>query len=141
MGILDAQSEARFAADDVHVESADGEMRRDLVVVGFGAERLRLRGRAGDEKIRREAAGRRVQCYDFAVEMEDCEMRGAAAGEVDLVVSGRADGVVAGLEPLETGEREPAVRLQEICDVLFAPGGEILLPGSLLRGCGSGEQH
>ena len=44
MRILDAQGEAGFAADDVHVESADREMRGDFVVVGFGAESLRLRG-------------------------------------------------------------------------------------------------
>ena len=97
MGILDAQSEARFAADDVHVERADGQMRRNFVVIGFGAERLRLRGRARHQKIRRESAGRGIESDDFAFKVKNREMRGAAGGEMDLVVRSRAERIVSRL--------------------------------------------
>src|SRR6266567_1685889 len=40
MRILDAQSEALLPADDVHIQSADGDARGNLVLVGLGAKSL-----------------------------------------------------------------------------------------------------
>src|ERR1700687_2962772 len=133
MRILDAKSEAGFAPDDVHVKSADGEMRGNFVVVCLGAKRLRLRRRTRYEKVSRKFPGRRIQSDGFALEMQDRKMGGVAGAEMDFVVRRGADGVVAGLEPFKADEREPAVWLQKVCDVLRAPRGEVFLPGSLLR--------
>jgi len=141
MRILDAQGEAGFAADDIQVESADGQMGGDFVVVGFGAEGLRFRGSAGDEKICGESAGWGIQRDGFAFEMKDGEMRRATGSEMNLVVGSGADGVVAGLEPFEASEREPAVGLEEIGGVGGAPGGEVFLPGGVLRGDGDGKKR
>src|SRR5712664_401864 len=44
MRILDAKSEARLAPDHVHVESADGEMRGNFIVVRFGPQGFRFCG-------------------------------------------------------------------------------------------------
>ena len=55
-----------------------------------------------------KAGGRRIQGDIVTFEMEDGEVRGAFA-EMNLVVGCRAYGIVAGLQPLETNEREPAI--------------------------------
>ena len=68
-------------------------------------------------------------------------MRGAASREMDFVVGGGAERIVSGLEPFEAGEGEPAIGLQKICDVLFAPGGQIFLPGGVLREGGDGKKR
>src|SRR5712692_7706405 len=133
MRILDAKSEARLAPDHVHVESADGEMRGNFIVVRFRPQGLRFCGSPGDEEVRRESSQGRIQRDGFAFEVKDGEMRGSS-GKMDFVVVGRADGIVAALEPFKANERKPAIRLQEVRDVLRAPCGEVFLPGSLLRG-------
>ena len=46
MGILEAEGEAPLAANHVHVESADGEMRGNFIVVSFGSQGLRFGGSA-----------------------------------------------------------------------------------------------
>ncbi len=102
-GILDAKREAIFAPDDIHVQSANGEMRRNLVVVGFGAEGLRFRRSACDEEVFWKPSGGRIQGDRFSFEMKDGEMCGTG-GEMNLIVWGGADGVVAGLEPFQAGE-------------------------------------
>jgi hypothetical protein len=140
MRILNAQSEARFAEDDVHVERAGGEMRRNLVVVGFGAESLLLRGRSRHEQVRRESSGRRIQSDGFAFEMKNRKMSGVACGETDLIVRGGAERVVSGLEPFEAGEREPAIRLQQVCYILRSPCSEVFLPGGVLPENGNGKK-
>src|SRR6266478_3955638 len=133
MRILDAKSEARLPADHVDVESADGEMRGNFIVVRFGSQGLRFCGSPGDEEVRRESSQGRIQRDGFAFEVKDGEMCGSS-GKMDFVVVGRADGIVATLEPFKANERKPAIRLQEVRDVLRAPCGEVFLPGSLLRG-------
>src|SRR6266850_688799 len=112
--------------------------RRNLVVVGFSAKGLRLRRRTRNEEVRRESAGRRVQSHGLPFEMKNREMRGAARGQMNLVAGSRAERVVSKLEPFETGEGEPAVWLQKVCDMLRAPCGEVFFPRSLLRGCRRG---
>jgi hypothetical protein len=132
MGILDAQREPGFATDDVHVERADGEMRRNFVIVGFSAERLLLGVRARHEKVRRESTGRGVESDGFAFEMKYREMSGAACSEMDLVISGRPKRIVSRLEPFEAGEGEPAIGLQQVCNILRSPCCEVFLPGRVL---------
>ena len=73
--------------------------------------------------------------------MKNREMRGAAGGEMDFVVSGGAERIVSGLEPFEASEREPAIGLQKIRDVLLAPGGQFFLPGRVLREGGDGKKR
>lgn len=68
-------------------------------------------------------------------------MRGAARGKVDPIVRSRAKRIVAGLEPFESGEGEPTIRLQQVCDVLGAPRGEIFFPRLILRESWNGEQR
>src|SRR5260370_3205506 len=71
--------------------------------------------------------------------MQDAEMGGPRAcaalhgGEMNLVVCGGAERVVAGLEPFEAGEGEPAVGSQKIRDMLGAPGKQVALPRGVLR--------
>jgi len=115
-------------------------MGRNFVIVGLGAERLRLRRGARDEEVRRKTARRWIQRYGFAFEMENREMRGVSGGEMDLVVQCGTERVVSELQPFEAGEGEPAIRLQEIFDVLRAPCGEVLLPRRVLRESGYGEK-
>lgn len=131
MRILDTKSEARLAADHIHVESAGGEMERNFVVVRLGSQGLRFCGSPGDEEVRRESSGGRIQRDGFAFEVKDGEMRWSS-GEMDLVVRGGAERVVSGLEPFEAGEREPAVRLEEVRFVFRAPGSIVFLPGGVL---------
>jgi hypothetical protein len=98
MRILDAKSEARLAANHVHVESADGEMRRNFIVVCFGSQGLRFCGRPGDEEVRRESSCGRIQRDGFAFEMQEREI-GGSRGEMDFVVRRGTNGVVSRLEP------------------------------------------
>ncbi len=65
----DAKSEARLAADHVDVESADGEMRGNFIVVRFGSQGLRFCGSPGDEEVRRESSQGRIQRDGFAFEV------------------------------------------------------------------------
>ncbi len=104
MRILDAKSETGFAADHVHVESADGEMGRNFIVVRFGSQGLRFCGSPSDEKVRRKSSRGRIQRDGFAFEVKDDEMR-RSGGEIDFVGRRGADGIVAGLEPFQAGER------------------------------------
>ena len=76
MRILDAKSEARLAAEYVHIESAYGEMRRNFIVVCFGSQGLRFCGSPGDEKVRRESSRGSIQRDGFAFEVKDGKMRG-----------------------------------------------------------------
>jgi len=131
MRILDAKSEAGLAADHVHVESADGEVGGNFIVVRFGSQRLRFCRRPSDEEVRRESSGGRIQGDGFAFEVKDGEMRGPS-GEMDFVAGGRADRIVPGLEPFKAGERKPAVRLEEVRFVFCAPGSGVFLPGGVL---------
>src|SRR5258707_1104789 len=75
--IFDAKSEAGFAADHVHVESADGEMRGNFVLVRFGSQSLRFCRSPGDEEVRRESSRGRIQRDGFALEVKDSEMSGS----------------------------------------------------------------
>lgn len=129
--ILDTKSEARLAADHIHVESADGEMKGNFIVVRFGSQGLRFCGSPGYEEVRRESSRGRIQCDGFVFEMKDGEMLGSN-GEMDFVVGSRADGSVAGLEPFEADQRKPAVRLEEVRYVFFAPGSIVFLPCGIL---------
>src|SRR5690349_2885281 len=103
VGVLDAQSETGFAANDIQVEIADGHARGKFVSVAFRAKGLRLCGGAGYKKVWGEAVGRRIQGNVVTFEVQDREMRGAFA-EMNLVFGSRAYGVVAGLKPLERDE-------------------------------------
>ncbi len=102
MRIFDAESKAILAADDVQIQGADCQMWRHLVFVSFGVKRLRLRRRAGNEKVFREATVGGIQGDGFAFKMKNGEMRGPRC-EVNLVVPCRANGIVAGLEPFRAG--------------------------------------
>src|SRR6266852_3119026 len=137
MRILDAKSEARLAADHVHVEGADREMRRNFIVVGFSSQRLRFCGSPSDEKVRTESSRGRIQRDGFAFEVKDGEMRWST-GKMDFVAGSRSDGIISRLEPFKAGERQPAVRLEKVRPVFCAPGSGVFLPGSLLRRCGRG---
>ena len=139
MRILDAKGEARFAANYVHVESADGEVRRKLVFVRFGAQSLWFCRSAGDKEIRRESPGWRIQRDGFAFEVKDGEMS-RSGSEMDFVVRCGADGIFARLEPFQTGEGKPAVRLEKVCFMCFAPVGVLFFPRIFLRGCSRGQQ-
>jgi hypothetical protein len=140
MEILDAKGKARLAANHVHVESADGKMGRNLVLVGFRSQSLRFCGSAGDEKVGRESSRGRIEHNCFAFEAKNREMSGSG-GEMDFIVGRGAKGIVSGLEPLEPNERKPAVGLEKVRFVLLAPGGVVFLPGRLLRGCGHRQQR
>ena len=131
MRILDAKGEARFAADDVHVEIADGETGGNFIFVSFRPQGLRFRRSSGYQEVSRESSRRWVQRDGFAFEVQDCEVRGPT-GEVDLVVCSRTNGTVSGLEPFEANKRKPAVRLEEVRFVFFAPGSGVFLPGGIL---------
>src|SRR5215472_12131160 len=109
--VLDAQGEASFASNHIHVECANGHAWRDFVLVWFRTKRLWLRRSARQEKVLRESSGRRIESDGFSLKMQYGKACGSLR-EVNLVVSGGADGVVAGLEPFQSDEREPAVRLQ-----------------------------
>ncbi len=146
MRILDAEGETRLAADNVHVESADGDMRGNFIVVSFGSQGLRFCGSPSDEEVRRESSLRRIQRDGFSFEAEDGEMW-RSGSEMDLAVRGGAEGVVSWLEPFEADEGEPAVRLQKVYGMLRAPGSDIFLPRGVLcegrerKDCAGGEQQ
>src|SRR5712692_182809 len=131
MGIFDAKGEACFSADDIHVESADGETRRNFIFVSFCSQGLRFRRSPGYEKVSREPSRGWVQRNGFAFEVQDCEVR-RPTGEMDLVVGSRANGIVSGLEPFEANKRKPAVGLDQVHFVFFAPGSGVFLPGGIL---------
>lgn len=137
MRILDAKSEARLAADHVHVEGADREMGRNFIVVGFNSQRLRFCGSPSDEKVRTESSRGRIQRDGLAFEVKDGEMRWSTR-KMDFVAGSRSDGIISRLEPFKAGERQPAVRLEKVRPVFCAPGSGVFLPGSLLRRCGRG---
>jgi len=65
--------------------------------------------------------------------MQDAGVRGTAGGQMNRVVDCGTDSIVAGEQPLESYQRQPAVGLLKVGGVLHTPCGEILLPGSLLR--------
>ncbi len=131
MRILDAESEAGLAADHVHVESANGQMGGNFIVVRFGSQGLRFCGGPSDEEVRRESSRGRIQRDGFAFEVKDGEMR-RPSGEMHFVAGGRAYGIIAGLEPFKAGERKPAVRLEEVRFVCCTPGSGVFLPGGVL---------
>ena len=137
MRILDPKSKARLAADHVHVEGADREMRRNFIVVGFSSQRLRFCGSPSDEKVGTESSRGRIQRDGFAFEVKDGEMRWSTR-KMDFVAGSRSDGIISRLEPFKAGERQPAVRLEEVRPVFRAPGSGVFLPGSLLRRRGRG---
>jgi hypothetical protein len=64
-----------------------------------------------------------------------------SGSDVDFVVSCGADGILARLEPFQTGEGKPAVRLEEVGLVRFAPVGVFFFPRIFLRGCSRGQQR
>lgn len=66
-------------------------------------------------------------------------MRGTFA-EMNLVVGRRAYGIVAGLQPFESDQGEPPVRLKQICRVLRAPSGGLLIEATVLGQEPGGEQ-
>ncbi len=146
MRILDAEGEAPLAANHVHVESADGEMRGNSIVVRFGSQGLRFCGSPSDEEVRRESPRRRIQRDGFPFEAEDAEVW-RSGSEMDLAVRGGAERVVSLPEPFEADEGEPAVRLQKVCGMLRAPdSGVFLRSGVLCKGTerkdrASGEQQ
>src|SRR5712692_686656 len=131
MRILDAKSEARLAADHVDVESADGEMRGNFIVVRFGSQGLRFCGSPSDEEVGRESSRGRIQRDGFPFEVEGGEMW-RSGSEMDLAVRGGAERVVSRPEPFEADEGEPAVRLQKFCGMLRAPGSGVFLPRGVL---------
>lgn len=110
MGVFDAQSEARFTADYVEAEIADGHAWSKFIFVAFRAKGLRFCGRAGYEKVWREAAGRGIQRDVVPFEMEGGEMGGAFA-EMNLIIRCRAYGIFARLQPLESDEGKPPIGL------------------------------
>ncbi len=66
MRILDPKSEAGLAADHVHIESADGQVGGNFIVVRFGSQGLRFWGRSSDEEVRRKSSRGRIQRDGFA---------------------------------------------------------------------------
>jgi hypothetical protein len=141
LGVLDAQSEAFAPMNDVDVERADGHARIVFVAVGIGVQLPRFCPLAIDQKPLREAARWRVEGHGRAPEVQGAEMFGAACGEMNLVVGSGAEGVVAGIEPLEPGKSKPPVRLQQVAGMPRAPRGEVVLPGSVLRQAGDREKR
>jgi len=131
MRILDAKCETRLAADHVHVEGADGEMRGNFIVVRFGSQGLRFCGSPSDEEVGRESSRGRIQRDGFPFEVEGGEMW-RSGSEMDLAVRGGAERVVSRPEPFEADEGEPAVRLQKFCGMLRAPGSGVFLPRGVL---------
>ncbi len=71
--------------------------------------------------------------------MKDSEM-GWSGREMDFVVRRGTDGVFTGLEPFQTGERKPAVRLEKVRSMCFAPVGVLFFPQIFLRSCSRGQQ-
>src|SRR5260370_38537082 len=51
MSILNAKSEAGFAPNHIHIESTDGEMCGNIVLVGLRSQGLRFCGSAGNEEV------------------------------------------------------------------------------------------
>lgn len=60
MRILDTKSKTGLTADDIEIQSTDREVRRNFVVVGFGAERLLFCGCARHKEVRWESVGGRI---------------------------------------------------------------------------------
>lgn len=140
-GVFDTESETAGAANGVHIERADGEMRIVFVVVRVDAQSLGFGGSASDEEAGSESAGRRKKLNGVVFEMHDADVRGMAGGELDFVVRRGAEGIVAGLKPFESGEGQPSVEFLQVGGVLGAPGGEIALPSGVLRGSGADKQN
>src|SRR5258708_21044303 len=119
MSILDAKSEAGFAADHVHVEMADGQTRGKFIFVSFCSQGLRFRRNSGYEKVSRESPRGRVQRNGFVFEVEDSEVRGSKR-QMDLVVGTAANSILSRLTPSDSTKRKPAVRLEHVRSVLTA---------------------
>ena len=60
MGIFDSQSEAGFAADHVHTESADRHPGRNFILVGLRTQIQSFRRGARYQETFRESLGRRL---------------------------------------------------------------------------------
>ena len=109
------------------------------VIVRIGAKLLRLRRFSVNQETCGEAAGGSREGHGRALEVQDADVGGPracaaltggriAGRKTELVVCGGAERVVAGLEPFEAGEREPAIGPQKFRDMLFAPGQQVALP-------------
>ncbi len=131
--VFDAQGEALAALDDVEIQRTAGHPRIIFVVISIDMQSLRLCGLAVDEKSLREIARCRIQSYFVAFEVEHAEVGWSADGHVNFIVGGGTEGVIAGVEPLEAGEGQPAVGLLELGSVLLAPSGDFALPRGALR--------
>jgi hypothetical protein len=62
--------------------------------------------------------------------MQDAGVRGAAGGQMNRVVYRGTHSIVAGEQPLESYQRQPAVGFLKVGGVLRTPRGEILLPSN-----------
>ena len=58
-------------------------------------------------------------------------MRGSS-GEANFIVGAGANAIVAGFEPFQSNQREPAIGLQKFRSVLGAPGSQIFLEIAVL---------
>jgi hypothetical protein len=141
MSVLDAQREPVFAVHHVHVERPDGEVGVIFVAIRIGAERLRFRRGARDEKIFREAASGRKQRNTLVFEMKDAEVCRIASGEMDFVIHRRTERIIPGFEPFKAGQGEPAVGLLKLGNMLGAPGIYFFLPRSILWASENGKKQ
>jgi len=121
VGVLDAQSETIFAADDVHVERANGQVRVESVGISVGAQRSFLGRSAGELKSGREPAGGRNETNDVTGKAKNREVRRSFRRKANSIAGGGAHSIVAGLKPFEAGEGEPSVGLLQRGGMIFAP--------------------
>ena len=91
-------------------------------------ERAFARGLAVCGELRRKSGRGRQQLDHFvrslAADSQQAKVIGRTGGEVNLVVGCSADGVDTGLEPLQTSQREPAIRGRDLHLALSSPFSE-----------------
>src|SRR5271169_4530828 len=64
--------------------------------------------------------------------MKNSHVRRAVPRKMNLVVGRSPKSIVARLQPFQPGERKPARRLQQIGNMLRAPGREFMFPACIL---------
>ena len=116
-------------------------MRSVAVVICGDGDDLGFGGSVSELKVGRKAASGSDELNGVALKAEDAEMGGAIGLEMNLIVGGGAERIVARLEPLEAGEREPAGGLLQVGGMLGAPGGEVAIQSGVLGENGSGQKN
>ena len=124
LGILDTEREAVAAANHIHIERADGEVRGILVVVRIHGDQLFFCRSAGDQQPGREIATHgRQQLHGVVFQVQHAEVRRAVRRQMNFIVCRGAKGIIAYRQPIEAGQRKPARRFLQVAGMLRAPGG------------------